>query len=250
MSSNPNTFLPRAFPDTSALLPEHIAEARPHFMGEWQEPGAEIAYLRGYVDGSRLGHIAATSLLARGQQKEMTELEQRLLTDPLTGLPNNLGLAHAYEQLQHTPDAPPSALAFIDIDHFKDLNTRFGHDRVDRLLAVTAQLMAGALRDTDVLGRRSGDEFIALLQGTSLEQAEAAMQRVAGTVGAIRRHRDIDLDAAQSPITLSIGVVPFDKDTPYEDATEAANTLMRDAKLGGRDSVIVAPPHSSERAAS
>ena len=121
-----------------------------------------------------------------------------LFTDQLTGNANRSALLHTLSTLTRPlPDgqpAPPFALLFIDLNRFKPLNDRWGHDNGDRALAEVATRLRAKLRTSDVLARLGGDEFVAVLHGVG-EDAQ---------VQAVRQH----IEAALAPPLTSLRGVP------------------------------------------
>jgi diguanylate cyclase (GGDEF)-like protein len=114
--------------------------------------------------------------------KERQELEQRVnaLTDALTGLPNRRALfevADALGQSRQIGDAAISVLIF-DIDHFKETNDRFGHALGDRVLKLFAAIASARLNGTCLIARLGGEEFAAILPGTSPAEAFTAAEDV------------------------------------------------------------------------
>jgi diguanylate cyclase (GGDEF)-like protein len=124
-------------------------------------------------------------------------MRQDLFTDQLTGNANRSALLHTLSMLTRPlPDGtppPPFALLFIDLNRFKPLNDRWGHDNGDRALAEVAARLRAKLRTGDVLARLGGDEFVAVLHGVS---QDAQLQ-------AVRRHID---EALTVPLTSLHGV--------------------------------------------
>jgi diguanylate cyclase (GGDEF)-like protein/PAS domain S-box-containing protein len=114
-------------------------------------------------DNRTLSHIGVFSDLSRLLQveKELADLAHH---DSLTGLPNRLlfqdRLTHALHQSERT--GTPFTLIFIDLDHFKPINDRHGHDVGDRVLQETAQRLKTAVRKADTVARFGGDEFVIL----------------------------------------------------------------------------------------
>ena len=179
----------------------------------------------------------------------VAELQRRLRlerelnrVDALTGLPNRrafveragilFGLARRARR--------PITLAYLDLDHFKQVNDRRGHGAGDRALVRTAEAMRSACRSTDLLARLGGDEFAVLLPDTGADSALIALERVRGAIAASMR-------AAGDPCTASIGAAAYGRapstiDTAIHDADE----VMYRAKLAGKDRVHVerldAPP--------
>lgn len=194
--------------------------------------------------------VTLMALLTQGEQmllvvfKDVTELvranrelDQLARRDVLTGLVNRRG---ADEQLNQEfrrsqRSGAPFSVMMLDIDHFKLVNDRFGHDVGDQVLRQVAETVRGALRVTDVVARYGGEEFLVLLPDTDASEAEAVAEKVRQAVAA----RNV---VPVGHITVSIGLTAM-----WPDASSQAQLLrMADqalyaAKAGGRDRVQVAP---------
>lgn len=100
--------------------------------------------------------------------RSFTEMQQRLLTDPLTGLANREALLRRVEdrivQARRRGDTRPFVVLFADLNRFKLVNDRHGHDVGDAVLRELAQRLRAAVRDTDLVARYAGDEFVILLE--------------------------------------------------------------------------------------
>lgn len=156
-------------------------------------------------------------------------LGRRLDTDALTGLANRGGLekhlAVAWAASQR--HRVPVALAFIDIDRFKQINDAGGHNAGDRVIEGVAATLRHQARFTDQVGRWGGDEFMVVMPHTDLAAAQQAMQRLRDRVAAAR----IAVPAGCPPLTLSIGVaVRDDGDESVHDLVMRADALMYRAK--------------------
>ena len=92
------------------------------------------------------------------------DLERRASTDPLTGLPNRAVFLDRLSEVLLRPD-PEAVVLYCDLDGFKSVNDRFGHEEGDRLLVVAAVRLAGNLRGGDLVARLGGDEFAVLVHG-------------------------------------------------------------------------------------
>ncbi len=158
--------------------------------------------------------------------------------DPLTGLANRRRLSDVLAQ--HLDGRRGSdvnfAVLLFDLDGFKDVNDRFGHEAGDRLLVEVAQRLRRASRDSDLLARLAGDEFVAVLHG---------VRSVAGAETAVRRHLDamatpFTLGAAQTQVSASIGLaLPVPGDTPAS-LLRRADRAMYQAKSAGTGGYRVA----------
>jgi len=124
----------------------------------------------------------------------------------------------------------------IDIDHFKDLNDRFGHQTGDRALQVLGELLRAGTRAEDVACRYGGEEFVVVLVGTSL--AEASQRAEQWRREFERLHVDHDGESVRA--TLSVGVAAYPVDAGGDDVLHAADHALYDAKRAGRNRVVAA----------
>lgn len=167
------------------------------------------------------------------------ELEGLSRKDPLTGLHNRRHFDTAFDHhcqrvKQHTSQL---SVLMLDVDHFKQINDDFGHDAGDAVLVNIAQLLRHHLRDTDVICRFGGEEFVALLPATSRIAAES---RANTLLISIAHQEFIYQDTPLRQITLSCGVAT------YPDHTQDPKKLLRladealyQAKHSGRNRCIV-----------
>jgi len=162
-------------------------------------------------------------------------------TDPLTGLANR----RLYERRVADLDAAgmPYALVMADLDHFKHLNDRFGHDVGDRCLEIFAQVLRDACRDSDLPCRLGGEEFVLVLPGVGVKAGLAVAMRV----------RTYLADAASrgpARFTVSLGVAARpEHGISAEAVLRAADAALYDAKEAGRDQVVPARMQSNLEAA-
>jgi diguanylate cyclase (GGDEF)-like protein len=161
-------------------------------------------------------------------------LVQQTLTDPLTGAYNRRHLAQQLALLAR-PDAAAlgmNALLAIDIDHFKSINDRHGHAAGDAALVAMVAALSARKRQSDMLFRTGGEEFVLLLPRTSTSDArqvaEALRQRIADSV-LLPGH----------PITVSIGVGVQQAHHSADDWLDAADRALYQAKHNGRNRVEV-----------
>jgi diguanylate cyclase (GGDEF)-like protein/PAS domain S-box-containing protein len=178
-------------------------------------------------------------------------LEERANYDALTGLPNRVLLGERLEQLLACAREASSsvALAFIDLDGFKQVNDSMGHPAGDRLLASIAQNLRAALRGSDTLARFGGDEFVAALPGLHDDTLLAALlARVA-----VAARAPIVIDGRAICLSASIGVALFPRDgaTPAQ-LIAHADAAMYAAKRAARDgahpiNIFAASPAGAKR---
>jgi diguanylate cyclase (GGDEF)-like protein len=130
------------------------------------------------------------------------------------------------------------AVLVIDLDHFKDVNDKYGHLAGDDVLAAAARSIATALRPTDMVGRLGGEEFGAVLSGLALDGAERAAERVRAQICRTRVRSD---RGDWISVTASIGVAELSVNgTSLTELVAAADAAMYAAKAAGRDTVSVA----------
>ena len=155
-------------------------------------------------------------------------------TDPLTGLLNRRGFYEATAKLMAANKprlAPVSVLAF-DLDKFKSINDRFGHETGDAVLTLFAMTAKKTMRATDILGRIGGEEFVAVISGT-LAEASIAAERVRAAFQAAA----LAPDSPQIPATVSIGVVSGSPMVPIDAMIARADAMLYRAKDNGRNRV-------------
>lgn len=156
---------------------------------------------------------------------------QAATTDALTGLLNRRGGLDAAERSLAGQADGPVALAFVDVDHFKQLNDQHGHAVGDELLASLGQILQGRLGTGDLAMRLGGEEFACLLVGHDAERAMAFASRVS------RNYRDRHRAYGS---TLSVGIALRRPGEGLEALLARADDALYQAKREGRDRVVVA----------
>jgi diguanylate cyclase (GGDEF)-like protein len=152
--------------------------------------------------------------------------------DWLTGLFNRRYLAGVLERADAAVGPEPLSVAALDLDHFKAINDRFGHDVGDRVLARTASVLQAQVRGTDVVARTGGEEFVIVMAGTAEADAIACAERVRAALVA-EPWGEI---APGLAITASIGVVCA-QDTAVDAVVRLADRRLYAAKRAGRNRV-------------
>ncbi len=169
------------------------------------------------------------------------QLHTMALEDQLTQLPNRRsGLVHLDKEWSRTSrNHEPLLVMIMDIDHFKAVNDNFGHDAGDVVLRKTAATMKNCMRDSDVVCRFGGEEFLVICSGADLEVAKTVGNRLRKSV----EENVIDTPEFKGNVTISIGVAVRGKDheTPQELIKEADEALYA-AKEAGRNKVCIATP--------
>ena len=126
-------------------------------------------------------------------------------------------------------------MVFVDLDHFKGINDTHGHQGGDAMLKEVANLLTGTLRDTDIVARYGGDEFVLLLPGVDAVQVEVVADRL------VKRARETRADNGHGKsfsITLSLGIATCDSKSTFatsQDLLAAADAALYHSKRNGRD---------------
>jgi diguanylate cyclase (GGDEF)-like protein len=166
-------------------------------------------------------------------KREADSVKREAQTDYLTRVLNRFGLTDGYVALVADHARPgPVALLMVDVDHFKAINDRFGHNAGDVVLTLLAQRLVEHARAGDLMGRWGGEEFILVLRDCS--------QRVAMDVGEALRKSIAELDLGPfGQVTVSVGAVSADPAPPdLATLVEQADVAMYRAKKQGRNRVL------------
>jgi diguanylate cyclase (GGDEF)-like protein len=170
--------------------------------------------------------------------RQLEELQDRLREqaerDWLTGLFNRRHLAGVLDRVDaEVRERPaPLSVAALDLDHFKSINDRFGHEVGDRVLTRAARLLEAAVRTTDVVARTGGEEFVVVMPDTDGPDAAACAERLRAAIAGERW----ETIAPGLAITASIGVVSAHA-TGTGDLVRLADRRLYAAKRAGRNRV-------------
>jgi diguanylate cyclase (GGDEF)-like protein len=145
-------------------------------------------------------------------------------TDPLTELANRRTFTHALDLMQ-----PDDALVVVDLDHFKSVNDRFGHQYGDQTLRALARCLRDTARQVDCVARYGGEEFAIVLPNAGLH----------GALSMLARTR-VAWDSTNPPTTFSAGIAVRRAGESPRDTLRRADIAMYDAKQRGRDRDVVA----------
>lgn len=165
------------------------------------------------------------------QLRLLEEVERQAMRDPLTG-------CHRRESGKELLDlqfviaarhGTPLAVLFADLDHFKRVNDGFGHEEGDRVLAAASAALRGVMRESDILLRWGGEEFVVVLPHTTKEEAVAVLARLA--------QLGFGLTPDGKRVTASIGIAELlaDGARSADDLVELADRRMYRAKQAGRN---------------
>ena len=171
------------------------------------------------------------TLLRRAQ-----ELESQALIDPLTGAGNRRYAARVLEQSWEAWQryGDQYGVVLLDIDYFKQVNDRYGHPAGDSVLRSVATTLAGSLRVFDFLGRWGGEEFVALIQNVSAEDAMKVAVRCREVGGSVK----VCVGKELVSVTLSAGVALAAECHSAAALMELADARLYQAKQLGRDRIV------------
>jgi diguanylate cyclase (GGDEF)-like protein len=196
-------------------------------------PGAmhTFTYLTGYL----LLIVNGFGFLLLCKEKDERKMALLATIDSLTGLLNRRAFFERTDSVRQLARRMrrPVTLMMLDIDHFKQLNDRFGHACGDEALCVFAEIAQGTLRDHDIMGRLGGEEFALVLPGTDMNGAMQAAERLRLAVEA----GVVQCDGAPFSMTVSIGVVLVDPNEHINAALARADRALYTAKSAGRNRV-------------
>lgn len=192
-----------------------------------------------FLDGSRLGTLCIIdtrprtfSAEDRATLRDLAELVQNELLaihiaieDELTQLPNRRGFLSLAQQSLNLCDrfSLPASLVFLDLNRFKQINDTYGHDIGDDALMMFARHLKATVRESDIIGRLSGDEFIAFLPNTDAQDAACLVDRLHESLDRFNRQ-----NSGGYALSFSEGVVPLETDhqLPLQQIIKQADSAM------------------------
>ncbi len=221
-------------PETEAIFDcEPLARQHPELI---LEQAREVLMLRSL---HALREINALRAVAETSSSRALELEEETRRDSLTGVYNRAHLDHVLvrEFENASRHKWPLSIAFADLDSFKSINDRFGHQAGDRILQATARILRGNTRETDLLARYGGEEFVVVLPATDAATAQGVCERI---VAAFRNTEHM-IGSDQATVTISIGCATHGEHASFAniaDFINAADQALYTAKLRGRNRTV------------
>ncbi|MBD7962388.1 GGDEF domain-containing protein [Comamonas avium] len=174
--------------------------------------------------------------LACAVQGTVSKLSDERDHDPLTELLNRRAFLEAAESLINDRRLQPISLAFGDIDHFKYINDRWGHERGDQVLKKVSLTMRSQVRHQDLVARFGGEEFVLLLVNTDVKSAEQIVDRIRELVSSSN-----DAMPEGQPLTISFGITAMPLGGSLSAAIDEGDKLLYQAKGAGRDRICTDP---------
>lgn len=205
------------------------------------DPAAALAALKELraLEARRRDDAARQALLQRELRIELARLTsqwaRQATQDALTGLANRRGFERwIAEHWPRVEQGHMLAVALVDLDHFKQINDRFGHALGDEVLKAVAKVLQQHIRGTDLAVRYGGEEFLLALADTGLPQAETLAQRIREALAAERW----EALAPTLQVTASFGVADAGEVLSPEALLALADRRLYAAKYGGRDRIV------------
>jgi len=173
--------------------------------------------------------------LLRATKYQLEHYEEKSARDELTGLYNRRQLQAelAQAKLHADTSGAPFSICLIDIDHFKEINDRNGHLVGDTILKDFSRTARESIRDTDILGRYGGDEFLLILPDTAIKGAVMHAERLR----VYAHFLDFQKILVQKNISLSIGVTEYRSGEKITDLISRADSALYQSKQMGRNRV-------------
>ncbi|MFA0815587.1 MAG: diguanylate cyclase [Anaerofustis sp.] len=192
-----------------------------------------------YEDGVIIGAVEVfqDDTANRQMLKSLEDFRYLALNDELTGLANRRYIDTFLDSKvnEFRTLGIPFAIAFIDIDHFRNFNNEYGHDTGDEVLKMVAKTFRSMVRNVDLTGRWGGEEFLAVFVGAGKDSLATIAEKIRGMVerSSIKKG-DLILN-----VTVSIGITDFRAEDTIDTALKRADNLLYDAKAAGRNRVVV-----------
>ena len=182
--------------------------------------------------GTRFVFYSLVSFLILRLRELHEELFRQARIDAVTGIGNRRAFIETLEMelAQHRRSGGSLSIAFVDIDHFKQVNDTLGHQMGDRVLKEVAEMLRSRLRKSDTIGRMGGDEFAILMPQTDGSGALAALS-------AIRVQKPAERNRLTMPVTFSTGIVTGSGRVSADQLLHEADLLMYEVKQNGRNEI-------------
>lgn len=174
-----------------------------------------------------------SSRLAASHKKQVEDYKQISYTDPLTKLSNRRHADIFFKQLQHDEENEIHCLAIIDIDDFKLINDKYGHDIGDIALIKLSDILREGTRSRDLICRWGGEEFLLVLYGCSLKNGLIVLEKLRKTVEQVT----IPAESGNIRYTVTIGVTMLDKDR-IDESIRICDRNLYEGKRSGKNKIV------------
>jgi diguanylate cyclase (GGDEF)-like protein len=200
--------------------------------------GSMMLFAEEFSDEDRMtaASLASQAVVALEAARLHRIVSNQALVDGLTGLANRRSceetLASELARAERFPG--PLALIVSDLDDFKDVNDRYGHQAGDVVLREFAALLTESVRDIDLACRWGGEEFLLVLPGTDMDGAAHVAERIRV---ALQERTVLSVDGERVPVTASFGVAAYPQARTASELFAAADGALYEAKRDGKNRV-------------
>lgn len=214
----------------------NIGKMEATVLEPWQKSAWSFTFLGGLTSLALLFMTFRTASYQKQQLKIKEELQIQAVTDPLTKLANRrYVLEQAQKEIKKAQrsDAPLS-LIMLDLDSFKNINDDYGHHTGDEVLEQLAVLLKETCRESDIISRFGGEEFLLILPATDLEGAITNARKICAAVA----QKVFTTTAGEIQLTASLGVTQWGRDeTEISGGINRADKALYQVKKNGRNNV-------------
>lgn len=192
--------------------------------------GSDDLLYKGMEDDALVQQVTARANRAR-------QLREQINRDALSGLNNHGAMQRASEQAfaRAQQQQSPSSLVILDLDHFKTVNDRYGHDMGDQVIRTLSQLLLARFRSSDTVGRYGGEEFVILLPETTTDRAKALTDAIRIDMAALT----FSTPTGHFTVTFSAGISDARDYDSQVAQFKAADEALYQAKQAGRNQVVI-----------
>lgn len=183
--------------------------------------------------------------VAKKYGAEIARHERLRFIDPFTGLWTLRGFQHrmGYEIARSKKDNTPTVVIMLDLDGFKEVNDKLGHDQGNKAIMVMANFLREQTQDTGIIGRYGGDEFAMVCPNTNIEAGKNMAEK-------IRFNLKFRMKKNGFSVTSSVGLTQLRQDNQNIPALlKEADEALKMAKKQGRNTVVIFDPKMTEKAA-
>lgn len=213
-------------------------------QSEWKELPIPGIFLFGAI------YVRASIGLALKTAADLIRLNSESITDPLTKLYNRRYLEQRLEAevVRSKRYSLDLSVLMVDIDHFKQINDRYGHQAGDVTLSTFGSLIVAASREVDIVARYGGEEFLVICTNTAIDEAALVAERLRKLVESNKvKIPDSSGGSKTIQITISIGMAGLSASVDSKKKlVQAADKALYNAKGEGRNRVIVDTPEIKE----
>jgi len=181
-----------------------------------------------------MGHLSYIRGVALIRRRIVAEETSKL--DFLTGLNNRRSMFDKakHNDKDHKANKYDTTVIMADIDHFKRVNDTHGHNHGDAVLIQVSELIKSSLRDTDIVARWGGEEFLVLLAKTNIKEGTSVAEKIRETIA----NKPFIYDDVEHNVTLTLGIASYGSNSNFEETIQLADKALYEGKESGRNRVV------------